>query len=60
MELQDLIILQQEWLSLELTLATREHQIVNESVDYFLALGSRFYSSNDKYPKIKISDKDID
>ena len=28
MELQDLIILQQEWLSLELTLATREHQIV--------------------------------
>ena len=60
MELQDLIILQQEWLSLELTLATREHQIVTQSIDYFLALGSRFYPTDKDYPKVKISDKDVD
>ena len=60
MELQDLIILQQEWLSIELTLATREHQIVTQSIDYFLSLGSRFYPSNKDYPKVKVSDDDID
>ena len=52
MELQDLITLQQQWLSIELRLANREHSIIQEAVDFYVALGRRFYDKESKYPHV--------
>ena len=52
MELQDLITLQQQWLSIELRLANREHSIIQEAVDFYVALGRRFYDDESKYPHV--------